>query len=201
MLVLGLTGSIGCGKSSASSMLSKDGISIIDADLVSRQILDDETSLQRVFEAFGESVVNNDKTLNRKALANIVFNDENKLKILNDITHPKIKEKILNKVKYYREINKHIVVIDAPLLIEGGYLEVIDRLLVVTCDEKVQIDRITKRDNSTKEEALARINNQMSQEDKVKYADYVIDNSTSVDELKIKIKEFLIYVKENWCEQ
>ncbi len=173
MIILGLTGSIGCGKSSLSNIL--------------------------VFEHFGDSIKNKDGSLNRKALGNIVFNDDNKLVELNNLTHPKIKEKVLKEIEKIKLYNKDIVVIDAPLLIEGGYLEIVDKVVVITCNEDIQIKRIQQRDNCSKEEALSRISSQMSQKDKVKYADYVLDNSGDLKELKEKTHEFLLYMKENWC--
>lgn len=199
MIILGLTGSIGCGKSSLSDILKNNNIDIIDADIISRTIFEDKSLLNLVFRHFGESIKNEDGTLNRKSLGNIVFNDEDKLIELNSLTHPKIKEKILKKIKECRIQNKDIVILDAPLLIEGGYLDIIDKLLVITCDEEIQIMRVQKRDNCSKEEALSRISSQISQEEKVKYADYVIDNSGDLEELKKKAKEFLLYMKENWC--
>ena len=199
MIILGVTGSIGCGKSSVSNILKDNNIDIIDADIISRTIFEDEKLLSLVFEHFGDSIKNIDGSLNRKALGNIVFNDDNKLIELNNLTHPKIKEKILNEVEKYRLSNKDIVVIDAPLLIEGGYLEIVDKVLVITCNEDIQIDRIQKRDNCSKEEALSRIGSQISQEEKVKYADYVLDNSNTLEDLKQKTNEFLLYIKENWC--
>ena len=199
MIILGLTGSIGCGKSSLSNILKDNNIDIIDADIISRKIFEDEKLLSLVFEHFGDSIKNIDGTLNRKSLGNIVFNDDNKLIELNNLTHPKIREKILNEIEKTKLDNKNVVVIDAPLLIEGGYLEIVDKVLVITCNEDIQINRIQKRDNCTKKEALSRISSQISQEEKVKYADYVIDNSGDLEQLKNKSNEFLLYMKENWC--
>ncbi|WP_286316264.1 dephospho-CoA kinase [Romboutsia ilealis] len=199
MIILGLTGSIGCGKSSLSNILKDNNIDIIDADIISRKIFEDEKLLDLVFEQFGDSIKNKDGSLNRKALGNIVFNDDNKLIELNSLTHPKIKEKVLEEIEKVKLYNKDIVVIDAPLLIEGGYLEIVDKVLVITCNEDIQIKRIQKRDKCSKEEALSRISSQMSQKDKIKYADYVLDNSENLKELKEKTHEFLLYMKENWC--
>ena len=198
MLVLGLTGNIGCGKSSVSTIFMENNIKVVDADIVARQIFDDKNLLNEVFSTFGESIKNQDGSLNRKALGNIVFNDDNKLIELNNLTHPKIKEKILSEIEKVKLFNKNIIVIDAALLIEAGYLEIVDKVLVITCNENIQIKRIQKRDNCSKEEALSRISSQISQEDKVKYADYVLDNSGDLEELKEKTKEFLLYMKENW---
>ena len=200
MLIIGLTGNIGCGKSSLSKIFMDEGIDVVDADIVSRQIFEDEELLQTVFEKFGPSIKNNDGSLNRKALGNIVFNDDEKLIELNNITHPRIKEKIFNQIKNIEEQGKPIVILDGALLVETGYLDDVDKLIVVTCDEEIQIERIKKRDNCTKLEALSRIKSQMSQVEKVKYADYTIDNSGTIEELKNKAYKFMSYIKENWCE-
>ena len=200
MLIIGLTGNIGCGKSSLSKIFMDEGIDVVDADIVSRQIFEDEELLQTVFEKFGPSIKNNDGSLNRKALGNIVFNDDEKLIELNNITHPRIKDKIFNQIRNLEEQGKPIVILDGALLVETGYLDDIDKLIVVTCDEEIQIERIKKRDNCTKLEALSRIKSQMSQVEKVKYADYTIDNSGTIEELKNKAYKFMSYIKENWCE-
>ena len=199
MLILGLTGNIGCGKSSLSKILMQNNIDVIDADIISRNIFEDKELLNLVFENFGENIKNSDGSLNRKALGNIVFNDDQKLVILNGLTHPKIKEKILNKINEIRNIGKSLVVIDAALLIEGGYLDILDKLIVITCKESIQISRIQLRDNLTKEQAISRMNSQMSQDEKIKYADYIIDNSGDTNNLKHKAEELIRYMKENWC--
>lgn len=191
MIVLGLTGNIGCGKSSVSNIFIENNIDVVDADIVARQIFDDKDLLNKVFSTFGDTIKNADGTLNRKALGNIVFNDDEKLIELNNLTHPQIKENILSEVSEYKNQGKKIVVIDAALLIEDDYLPHIDKLLLVTCKKDIQIERIKNRDNCTEEEAVSRINSQMSQEDKSKFADYIIDNSGSPEELKQKVLEFI----------
>lgn len=201
MLVLGLTGNIGCGKSSLSKIFREEfDIDIIDADIISRNIYKDKKILSKVFDEFGDSIKNNDGSLNRKELGNIVFNDDLKLIALNNITHPAIKEKILESIKIIENQNKSIVVIDAALLVEGNYLNILDKLLVVCCDEEIQIQRIIKRDSCSKNDAISRIKSQLSQKEKMSYADYIIDNSGTYEELKIKAYEFINYVKEKWCE-
>ncbi|WP_042275745.1 dephospho-CoA kinase [[Clostridium] dakarense] len=200
MLVLGLTGNIGCGKSSLSNILIENNIDVVDADIIARHIFEDKDLLQKVFDAFGENIINSDQTLNRKALGNIVFNNDKKLILLNSLTHPKIKEKIIDKINEAKNNNKDIIVIDAALLVEGGYLDIVDKLVVVTCDEEIQIQRIQKRDNCSKEEALSRIKSQMKQEEKIKYGDFIIDNSGSIIELKEKVYNFIKYMKEKWCD-
>ena len=191
MLVLGLTGNIGCGKSSVSTIFMENNIKVVDADIVARQIFDDKNLLNEVFSTFGKSIKNQDGSLNRRALGNIVFNDDEKLILLNNLTHPKIKQKILSKVEEYKNQGEKIVVIDAALLIEDDYIPYIQKLILITCRKEIQINRIIARDNCTKEEAISRINSQMSQEERVKFADYIIDNSNSFEELQKKVLELI----------
>ncbi|WP_027702497.1 dephospho-CoA kinase [Metaclostridioides mangenotii] len=200
MLILGLTGNIGCGKSSLSKIFIKNGIDVIDADKVAREIMEDENFSKKIYEEFGYEIRNEDKTLNRKKLGSIVFKDEERLEKLNSLTHPMIQEEILSRIEYFKNLNKSITVIDAAILIEHGYTKIVDKLLVVTCNIDEQIRRVKKRDKCTKEEALNRINSQMNQNEKVKIADYIIDNSGTYAELNDKAYKFMVYMKENWCE-
>ncbi len=200
MLVIGLTGNIGCGKSSLSEIFLSEDIKIIDADIIARQIYDDEKLLNKIYDVFGTDIRNNDGSLNRKALGRIVFNDDEKLIQLNKMTHPVIRQKVSDYIEEYKNKDEKIVVLDAALLVESDYLNFIDKLLVVTCEESIQIKRVRKRDNCSTEEALSRIKSQMSQEEKKKYADYVIDNSGTIEELREKASIFMDYIKEKWCE-
>ena len=200
MLVVGLTGNIGCGKSSLSDIFRAEGIKIIDADIIARQIYEDEKLLSKVYETFGNDIKNEDGSLNRKALGRIVFSDDEKLIQLNKLTHPVIRQKVSDEIEAYKSQNEEIVILDAALLVESDYLNFIDKLLVVTCKENIQIERIIARDNCSIEEALGRIKSQMSQENKVKYADYVIDNSATLSELRKKAFIFMNYIKEKWRE-
>ena len=144
MIILGLTGSIGCGKSSVSNILKDNNIDIIDADLISRNILNDKNLLNLVFERFGDSVKNVDGSLNRKALGNIVFNDDNKLIELNSLTHPRIKENIINEIEVLKLRNKEVIVIDAPLLIEGGYFILTDYFSLSDDEEQMHRQNLIK---------------------------------------------------------
>lgn len=200
MLVVGLTGNIGCGKSSLSELLMSKNIDVIDADIISREIMYDKELLETIFYEFGTEIKNNDGTLNRKKLGNIVFNDDDMLMKLNSITHPAIKRKINDRIIDISNQGKNIVVIDAALLIEGKFLDLVDKLVVITCNEEVQLNRVINRDNMTKEEALKRINSQMKQDEKIKYADYIIDNSKDMNNLKDEFDKLFIYIKENWIE-
>ena len=196
MLVVGLTGSIGTGKSTVSNILKSKNINIIDADKISREILNSTNALNEIFDYFGDEVKNPDGTLNRKKLGSIVFSDDVKLIKLNSITHPKIKENIEQKINIAKVNNEKIVVVDAALLIEAKFCDIVHKVLLITCDVEVQINRIMKRDNISREDALLRIKSQMSQEDKKNYADYIIDNSYDLEILNKQVEEFLKNMEE-----
>lgn len=200
MLVIGLTGNIGCGKSSLSKILRQNSIDVIDADIISRKIMDNKSILTEIFNSFGEQVKRENGTLDRKKLGSIVFTNDEKLIKLNNITHPAIKKEIKKRIEDIKANNRNIVIVDAALLIEGNFLDLVDKLIVITCDEKIQIERIISRDNFTREEAISRIKSQMSQGEKLKFGDYIIDNSGDMNDLKYKANKLIAYIKENWCE-
>lgn len=200
MLVIGLTGNIGCGKSSLSEILRQNYIDVVDADIISREIMNNKSLLGEIFNSFGKQVKREDGTLDRKKLGSIVFADDEKLIKLNNITHPAIKKEIKKRIEDIKANNRNIVIVDAALLIEGDFLDLVDKLIVITCDEKIQINRIISRDNCTREEAISRIKSQMSQDEKLKFGDYIIDNSGDMNDLKYKANKLITYIKENWCE-
>lgn len=196
MLRIGLTGSIGCGKSSFSNILKKHNIPIIDADLKGREIYENKELLEDIEKNFGNSVINKDGTLNRKNLGKIVFSDDEKLKKLNELTHPAIRKMIKDDLDKYEKNGSKMAVIDAALLIEGDFMNMLDLVIVITCDEKVQLKRVVIRDNCSEEEAIGRIKSQMPQEEKIKYADFVIDNSGTLDQLKEKTEKLIKKIEE-----
>lgn len=200
MLVIGLTGNIGCGKSSLSKILKENSLDIIDADIISREIMNDQDILESVFETFGNSVKSIDGTLDRKKLGDIVFNSDEKLLSLNNITHPAIKNKIKKNIIDISMLGKNVAIVDAALLIEGGFLDIVDKLIVVTCNGDIQLNRVMKRDNLGREEVINRINSQMNQNEKAKFADYIIDNSGDINELEYEAKKLLKCILENWIE-
>lgn len=196
MLRIGLTGSIGCGKSSFSNILKEHNIPIIDADLKGREIYENKELLEDIEKNFGNSVINKDGTLNRKNLGKIVFSDDEKLKKLNELTHPAIRKMIKDDLDKYEKNGSKMAVIDAALLIEGDFMNMLDLVIVITCDEKVQLKRVVIRDNCSEEEAIGRIKSQMPQEEKIKYADFVIDNSGTLDQLKEKTEKLIKKIEE-----
>ncbi len=199
MRLIGLTGSIGTGKSTVSKMLREKGVEIIDADAISRHISEvGNEGYKKIVELFGEGVLSEDKSLDRKKIGNIVFSNENELKRLNDAMHPIIMNEVENQVAELASAGLEIAVLDAPLLIETGLNEFVDFVLLIFCNEDVQIERIQKRDGLDRKQAIARIRNQMDQDKKKKYADYVIDNSKDICSLEEEVEKFLEYYGGTW---
>lgn len=183
MIRVGLTGSIGVGKSFVTSVFAELGCHVIDADQTAREVVMPGTpGLKALTDAFGKEILNADGTLNRKHLGAVVFADESQRRRLNQILHPFIiarQDEILNG--WEAEDPHGIGIVDAALMIESGGYKRFDKLIVVHCRPEVQLERLMLRDKLSREEALRRINSQMSQEEKQRYADYLIDSSDGFD--------------------
>lgn len=179
MLRVGLTGSIGTGKSFVSSVFVELGCHVLDADHTAREVVMPGTAgLKALTEAFGEDILTADGTLDRKRLGALIFADQTKREQLNHILHPFIiarQDEILNA--WEAEDPDGIGIVDAALMIESGGYKRFDKLIVVHCRPEVQLERLMLRDNLSRDEALRRINSQMPQEEKQKFADYLIDTS------------------------
>ncbi len=190
MKVIGLTGNIACGKSVVASLLEDLGAKVIDADDIARKVVEPkEPAWNEIVDVFGKIILNPDNSINRKALGEIIFNDDQKRNILNDITHPKIIQKVRETVETYQNENVEVIIIEAALIVEkGGLKDLIEGLIVVTSDEESQIERLIKRNGLSREEALSRINSQMPTQEKVLHADYVIDNSGTIDKTQYQVK-------------
>ena len=179
MLRVGLTGSIGVGKSFVTSVFVELGCRVLDADQTAREVVMPGTpGLTALTEVFGEDILAADGTLDRKRLGALIFADQTKREQLNHILHPFIiarQDEILNG--WEAEDPKGIGIVDAALMIESGGYKRFDKLIVVHCRPEVQLERLMLRDKLSRDEALRRINSQMPQEEKQKYADYLIDTS------------------------
>ena len=189
MKVLGLTGNIASGKSVVASMFEEHGAKVIDVDDIARKIVEpNNPAWKEIVDIFGQGILNPDHTINRKALGDIIFNDDRKREILNGITHRRIIQNAREKVEKYRNDNVEVVIIEAALIVEkGGINNLLDKLIVVTSDKESQRARLLERNGLSKEEALSRINSQMPESEKAKVADYIIDNSGTKEETQTQV--------------
>lgn len=192
MIKIGVTGGIGSGKSTVSHMLAGYGAEIIDADIISRQVVKKgEKGFVELVEEFGAVILDENGELDRKKLSSIVFENPDKLKVLNSITHKYIVEKIDEKIKSIEAAEKaSILVIDAPIPVDRGFLDVSDVVWVVSAEPDVRIKRIMARSGYTYSEAVERLKSQMPDEEYGKVAGIggtVIDNSGSTEDLRIKV--------------
>ena len=186
MLRVGLTGSIAVGKSFVAGVLAGLGCHVLDADDAARSVVEPGTQgLRAVVEAFGAEVLRADGTLDRARLGAVVFGDERKRKLLNSILHPLIiAEQDAALRRWEEEDPRGVAVVDAALLIESGGYRRFDKLVVVHCRTEIQLERLMRRNDLSREEAERRIAAQMPQGEKLRYADFRIDSSGSFEETR-----------------
>lgn len=188
MRVIGLTGNSGCGKGVVAEIMSKYGALILDCDKIAHDNMKPlGIAYREITEAFGDSILNKDYTINRKILGSIVFKDKEMLTLLNSITHKYVIEVINNAIMLNRD--KNLIVIDAPLLIEAGLKRYCDSVWMVYAPFEVRIERVMKRDKIGRKDALLRFENQMSIDELKKYSDVIIENNCSLEKLEKNVLE------------
>lgn len=186
-MIIGLTGGIASGKSTVSNYLAELGAIIIDADKIAHEIMEKgKTAYWQVIEAFGREILAENGEIDRSRLGKIVFNNLEKKKILEEITHPQVIREMREKIEEYRAENK-VIVLDVPLLFEAGLDSMVDEIWVVYVDRGTQLQRLMARDGLSYEEANKRIQAQMSLEKKRDLADFVINNKGNIEDLKRQV--------------
>ena len=184
MLVIGLTGGIGTGKSLVSRMLQEHGATIIDADLVGHEAYTPHTETwQVVVDTFGDVLAEDDQ-IDRRKLGAIVFGDPKQLEKLNAIMHPRMYKMIEERIQGHQAGGAETIVVEAAILIEAKWTPLVDEVWVTTAPENQVIDRIKGRNNMGEDAARARINSQMSSEERVRHANVSIANDGSMDQLR-----------------
>jgi dephospho-CoA kinase len=175
-------------------MLTSRGFPIVDADLVARKVVEKgEPTLQMIVESFGEEVLLPDGTLDRAKLGTIIFNDPSKRKMLNDIMHPAIRAEMLRQRDEWLSNGAKTVIMDIPLLFESRLQHYVEKILVVSVTEEVQLKRLMQRNQLSEEEALSRIRSQLPISEKEKGADAVIYNNGSIEETEQQLEKILAY--------
>lgn len=173
-MIIGITGSIACGKSLVSNYLQEKGYTIIDADKIGHMALENDEVKKQLVNKFGKSILK-DNEVNRVTLGKLVFENNENLKELNNIIHPQIRKNISEQIQVHK--NEKLVFVDVPLLFEAKFDDLVEKIIVVSLDEKIQLERLMNRNSLSKEEALQRIKSQIPVREKEKLGDYVVDNS------------------------
>ncbi len=186
-ILIGLTGGIGSGKTTASNYFQSLGIPVIDCDLIVKRLWkENHEMVKQIEKSFGFSIQND---LDRKKLAKLIFSDLEKREVLNQIVHPFVFLEVEKEKLFYTD--RQMIVIDMPLLIEVGYIEYVDYVLVVYVSEEIQKNRLIQRDSLSTDEAIKRIKAQMPLYEKKAFADVLLNNETSVCDLHYQIDSFL----------
>lgn len=189
MYIIGLTGSIASGKSTVARILAECGASIVDADLIARQIAQcGEEGWRGIVDAFGEEVLLDSGELDRMKVGEMIFRDANKRAELDRIMHPIILKRIESQLSELEQAGQCAAVVDVPLLLELGWQDKVDAVWLVAVSPEVQKTRLMARNALTEEQALARIASQMSVADKRQYADVIIENDGTPEETAICVK-------------
>jgi len=190
MKVIGLTGGIGSGKSTVAQFLAELGAVVLDADKVGHVAFKLGTEAWReVVAAFGRQILTPDGEIDRRKLGEVVFGNPEALLRLNQIMHPQIGKMVKAQFEEYRRQGVRVVVLEIPLLLETGGTSLVDEVWVTVASESTVLRRLEERSGLSRQQSLARIRSQMSNEERVKHADEVINNDDSLDELKAKVKE------------
>jgi dephospho-CoA kinase len=190
-MLIGLTGGIASGKSIVSSIFKELGAYVIDADRISRDVMVPGSEIyKKVVNVFGEGILKDDQTIDRKKLGDMIFGNPEKIALLNECTHPEIFREIDRRVKEIRQNTPDaLIIVDAALLVETGAYKTFDKLVVVYVDKETQLKRLKERDGFTDEEVTKRISSQMPLKEKVKYADFVIYNDKGLEETRRQVEE------------
>ncbi|MCG3420142.1 dephospho-CoA kinase [Oceanobacillus jordanicus] len=191
-LKIGLTGSIASGKSTVSLMFHDLNVPVIDADKISREVVNPhEDAYIKIVDTFGNSILQEDKTIDRAKLGEIIFNDHVMREKLNNIVHPAVRERMLAKRDAYVKAGVPTVVLDIPLLFESNLTHLVDKTLVISVRESVQLTRLMTRNGYNEQEARQRIQSQIPITEKVKMADAVIDNNGTKQETYEQLEQLL----------
>ncbi|EAD2805060.1 dephospho-CoA kinase [Listeria monocytogenes] len=189
---IGLTGSVATGKSTVSNMIQQAGIPLVDADIAARKVVEPGTEgLKEIVAYFGGEILLADGTLDRAKLGEIIFKDKEKREKLNEITHPRVKDYMLEARERFFRSGEELVFFDIPLLFESHLESLVDQIVVVWTTPETELKRLMERNDLTKEDALRRIESQMGIDEKARKADFVIDNNESLEKTQKQVYTFI----------
>lgn len=193
MFLVAVTGGIGTGKSTVCKIFADNQIPIVDADVIARQVVEPgKPALEKIRREFGEEVFNANGELDRQKLGQIIFSSVEKRKILNEITHPEIHRTIYKQVFKYFLLGHNFIVLELPLLFETGVMmNYVHKIITVTCEEDLQLSRITGRNGMTEADAKKRISSQMPLEEKCEQSHFIVENSGSLRDMEEQVLRIL----------
>jgi len=192
-MIIGITGAIGSGKTTVSGIFKRYGFAVIDADEIGHEIIKKSPIKKVLVKNFGKKILDNKKNIDRKRLGDVVFANKTKLKKLNSITHPAIKEGIKKEISKFKKQGRNIAV-DSPLLYESGMQKMFDKVIVVAADEKIIFRRLGKK--YTKEKIRNILKNQIPINVKIKMADFVVENNGNLKSLESQVKGVISKLKQ-----
>lgn len=196
---IGLTGGIAAGKSTVSQWFRTQGVKVIDADVIAREVVTPGSKgLKRLVSTFGNEILLADKSLDRPKLGELVFGNEENRNKLNDILHDEIWQRMSWLAEEYEKAGEHVIIYDVPLLIETGWHKRMDEVWLVYVAPDVQLSRLCLRDECSEEMALKRINSQMLMDEKKSYSDEVIYNNQTREELVTELQNLWNKKKASW---
>jgi dephospho-CoA kinase len=197
MLKVGLTGGVASGKTTVLNLFRDLGAHIIDTDMIAREVVTPRLpAWEKIVEHFGRSYLNPDLTLNRKLLRKTVFSDPGERKLLENIVHPEVLRKMHRRIEQMNLLHpENTLVVDVPLLIEIGLEDEFNKVVVVYVDREIQIKRVMVRDGISRDEALKLLSAQISLDEKMKFADFVINNQGTVEETKLAVRKVFEQLK------
>lgn len=192
MKVIGITGGIASGKSTVSAIIKEAGFKIIDSDKIAHELLSEKEIIKKIVNHFGETILIDEK-INRAQLAKLIFNNQEALDLLNSIMHPLVKAKISLLLLELKD--EEIVFVDVPLLYEAHMENDFWRIIVVYISEELQIKRLMKRDNISRDYAKLKISRQLAMDEKSKRADFIINNEGDIQKTKLQVNELIRRLK------
>ncbi len=191
MLKVGLTGGIGCGKTTVTRLFQQYGVPVIDADQIARELVEPgQGALQKISDVLGKQFIKADGQLNRSLLKESIFSDNHQLEQLESILHPAIRQEVVEQMLQYqcKLSPPSYIIVDVPLLVEKGYQDLFDEVVVVDCDEQQQIERASQRDNMDEQAVRAIMHKQTGRKERLEIATETLDNTGSVEALTHQVE-------------
>ena len=201
-IVIGFTGNIGSGKSTISQLMAELGAAVLSADEIGHEALEPHTETwQEVVNIFGQEILKAGGEVDRQKLAEIVFNDAESLAKLNQVMHPRMYLMAEERIEKLKQQGTKVIVLEAPLLIEAGWLSLVEQVWVTVASEATVLPRLRQRSGLSKDQAIARLHSQLPPEEKIKYADVVINTDVPLSEVQTRVKELWERLTSEMCEK